>query len=69
MKSNDMIILWKNSASAFLSHGQMNSLLRDGGKMVGRCCGMSTAQCTKSINSFFDKYIHKKIFLKEFVKQ
>ncbi|KAL6347136.1 hypothetical protein AAG906_012717 [Vitis piasezkii] len=31
--------------------------------------GMSTAQRSESINSFFDKYIHKKITLKEFVKQ
>lgn len=31
--------------------------------------GMSTNQRSESINSFFDKYIHKKITLKEFVKQ
>ncbi|XP_044506801.1 protein FAR-RED IMPAIRED RESPONSE 1-like isoform X2 [Mangifera indica] len=31
--------------------------------------GMSTTQRSESINSFFDKYIHKKISLKEFVKQ
>lgn len=31
--------------------------------------GMSTAQRAESVNSFFDKYIHKKITLKEFVKQ
>ncbi|KAK4284507.1 hypothetical protein QN277_001331 [Acacia crassicarpa] len=31
--------------------------------------GMSTAQRSESMNSFFDKYIHKKITVKEFVKQ
>lgn len=31
--------------------------------------GMSTTQRSESMNSFFDKYIHKKITLKEFVKQ
>ncbi|CAL0316353.1 unnamed protein product [Lupinus luteus] len=31
--------------------------------------GMSTHQRSESVNSFFDKYIHKKITLKEFVKQ
>ncbi|PSS05809.1 Protein FAR-RED IMPAIRED RESPONSE like [Actinidia chinensis var. chinensis] len=31
--------------------------------------GMSTPQRAESVNSFFDKYIHKKITLKEFVKQ
>ncbi|KAK9284152.1 hypothetical protein L1049_023320 [Liquidambar formosana] len=31
--------------------------------------GMSTTQRSESINSFLDKYIHKKITLKEFVKQ
>lgn len=31
--------------------------------------GMSTTQRAESVNSFFDKYIHKKISLKEFVKQ
>ncbi|KAE9611702.1 putative transcription factor FAR family [Lupinus albus] len=31
--------------------------------------GMSTHQRSESMNSFFDKYIHKKITLKEFVKQ
>ncbi|KAM7527857.1 hypothetical protein LguiB_031267 [Lonicera macranthoides] len=31
--------------------------------------GMSTNQRSESINSFFDKYIHKKITLKEFVRQ
>ncbi|WRX08776.1 FAR1 DNA binding domain - like 4 [Theobroma cacao] len=31
--------------------------------------GMSTSQRSESMNSFFDKYIHKKITLKEFVKQ
>ncbi|GAV75648.1 FAR1 domain-containing protein/SWIM domain-containing protein/MULE domain-containing protein [Cephalotus follicularis] len=31
--------------------------------------GMSTTQRCESMNSFFDKYIHKKITLKEFVKQ
>ncbi|XP_052187028.1 protein FAR-RED IMPAIRED RESPONSE 1 isoform X2 [Diospyros lotus] len=31
--------------------------------------GMSTAQRSESVNSSFDKYIHKKITLKEFVKQ
>ncbi|XP_060672371.1 protein FAR-RED IMPAIRED RESPONSE 1 isoform X2 [Ziziphus jujuba] len=31
--------------------------------------GMSTNQRSESMNSFFDKYIHKKITLKEFVKQ
>ncbi|XP_057956631.1 protein FAR-RED IMPAIRED RESPONSE 1 [Malania oleifera] len=31
--------------------------------------GMSTTQRSESINSFFDKYIHKKITLKEFLKQ
>ncbi|XP_057424640.1 protein FAR-RED IMPAIRED RESPONSE 1 isoform X1 [Lotus japonicus] len=31
--------------------------------------GMSTPQRSESMNSFFDKYIHKKITLKEFVKQ
>lgn len=31
--------------------------------------GTSTAQRSESMNSFFDKYIHKKITLKEFVKQ
>ncbi|XP_038696443.1 protein FAR-RED IMPAIRED RESPONSE 1 isoform X3 [Tripterygium wilfordii] len=31
--------------------------------------GMSTTQRSGSMNSFFDKYIHKKITLKEFVKQ
>ncbi|KAJ7967551.1 Protein FAR-RED IMPAIRED RESPONSE 1 [Quillaja saponaria] len=31
--------------------------------------GISTAQRSESVNSFFDKYIHKKITLKEFVKQ
>ncbi|KAK9041172.1 hypothetical protein V6N11_016287 [Hibiscus sabdariffa] len=31
--------------------------------------GMSASQRSESMNSFFDKYIHKKITLKEFVKQ
>lgn len=31
--------------------------------------GMSTPQRSESMNAFFDKYIHKKITLKEFVKQ
>lgn len=31
--------------------------------------GMSTHQRSESVNSFFDKYIHKKINLKEFVRQ
>lgn len=31
--------------------------------------GMSTPQRSESVNSFFDKYIHKKITLKEFVRQ
>ncbi|XP_027363279.1 protein FAR-RED IMPAIRED RESPONSE 1 isoform X8 [Abrus precatorius] len=31
--------------------------------------GMSTPQRSESMNYFFDKYIHKKITLKEFVKQ
>lgn len=31
--------------------------------------GMSTAQRSESMNSYFDKYIHKKITLKEFVRQ
>ncbi|XAR48337.1 hypothetical protein NMG60_11031120 [Bertholletia excelsa] len=31
--------------------------------------GMSTTQRAESVNSFFDKYIQKKISLKEFVKQ
>ncbi|CAN4123347.1 unnamed protein product [Withania somnifera] len=31
--------------------------------------GMSTAQQSESISSFFDKYIHKKISLKEFMRQ
>lgn len=31
--------------------------------------GISTPQRSESMNSFFDKYIHKKITLKEFVKQ
>ncbi|TXG57743.1 hypothetical protein EZV62_015572 [Acer yangbiense] len=31
--------------------------------------GMSTTQRSESMNSFFDKYIHKKITVKEFVKQ
>nr|XP_016496269.1 PREDICTED: protein FAR-RED IMPAIRED RESPONSE 1-like isoform X2 [Nicotiana tabacum] len=31
--------------------------------------GMSTAQRSESISSFFDKYIHKKISLKEFMRQ
>ncbi|KAJ7946140.1 Protein FAR-RED IMPAIRED RESPONSE 1 [Quillaja saponaria] len=31
--------------------------------------GMSTVQRSETVNSFFDKYIHKKITLKEFVKQ
>lgn len=31
--------------------------------------GMSTSQRSESLISFFDKYIHKKISLKEFVKQ
>lgn len=31
--------------------------------------GMSTTQRFESINSFFDKYVHKKITLKEFVEQ
>ncbi|KAL5581606.1 hypothetical protein UlMin_014048 [Ulmus minor] len=31
--------------------------------------GMCTTQRSESMNSFFDKYIHKKITLKEFVKQ
>lgn len=31
--------------------------------------GMSTSQRSESINAFFDKYIHKKITLKEFVRQ
>ncbi|KAK6919810.1 Zinc finger, SWIM-type [Dillenia turbinata] len=31
--------------------------------------GMSTAQRSESVNAFFDKYIHKKITLKDFIKQ
>lgn len=31
--------------------------------------GMSTHQRSESMNSFFDKYIHKKITLREFIKQ
>lgn len=31
--------------------------------------GMSTAQRSDSMNAFFDKYIHKKITLKEFLRQ
>lgn len=31
--------------------------------------GMSTYQRSESVNSFFDKYIHKKINVKEFVRQ
>ncbi|XP_011085456.1 protein FAR-RED IMPAIRED RESPONSE 1 [Sesamum indicum] len=31
--------------------------------------GLSTYQRSESVNSFFDKYIHKKINLKEFVRQ
>ncbi|PIN12140.1 hypothetical protein CDL12_15255 [Handroanthus impetiginosus] len=31
--------------------------------------GLSTLQRSESVNSFFDKYIHKKINLKEFVRQ
>ncbi|KAL1220634.1 Protein FAR-RED IMPAIRED RESPONSE 1 [Cardamine amara subsp. amara] len=31
--------------------------------------GMSTSQRSESVNSFFDKYIHKKITLKEFLRQ
>ncbi|XP_071736502.1 protein FAR-RED IMPAIRED RESPONSE 1 isoform X2 [Rutidosis leptorrhynchoides] len=31
--------------------------------------GMSTAHRAESVNSFFDKYIHKKVTLKEFVRQ
>lgn len=31
--------------------------------------GMSTSQRAESVNSFFDKYIHKKITLKEFLRQ
>ncbi|GLT55883.1 hypothetical protein SLA2020_289680 [Shorea laevis] len=31
--------------------------------------GMSTAQRAESVNSFFDKYVHKKTTLQEFVKQ
>lgn len=31
--------------------------------------GMSTYQRSESVNAFFDKYIHKKINLKEFVRQ
>lgn len=30
--------------------------------------GMSTTQRAESVNSFFDKYIHKKVTLKEFIK-
>ncbi|XP_024988941.1 protein FAR-RED IMPAIRED RESPONSE 1-like isoform X1 [Cynara cardunculus var. scolymus] len=31
--------------------------------------GMSTPQRAESVNSFFDKYIHKKVTLKEFIRQ
>ncbi|KAF5779582.1 putative transcription factor FAR family [Helianthus annuus] len=31
--------------------------------------GMSTTQRAESVNSFFDKYIHKKVTLKEFIRQ
>ncbi|KAI4357003.1 hypothetical protein L6164_000981 [Bauhinia variegata] len=31
--------------------------------------GMSTAQRSESVNSFFDKYVHKKTSVQEFVKQ
>lgn len=31
--------------------------------------GMSTAQRSESVNSFFDKYVHKKTTVQEFVKQ
>ncbi|KAK6918045.1 MULE transposase domain [Dillenia turbinata] len=31
--------------------------------------GMSTTQRSESVNAFFDKYIHKKITLKDFIKQ
>ncbi|KAJ0255235.1 Protein FAR-RED IMPAIRED RESPONSE 1 [Hirschfeldia incana] len=31
--------------------------------------GMSTSQRAESVNSFFDKYVHKKITLKEFLRQ
>ncbi|PWA78370.1 FRS (FAR1 Related Sequences) transcription factor family [Artemisia annua] len=31
--------------------------------------GLSTAQRAESLNSFFDKYVHKKVSAKEFVKQ
>ncbi|XP_010495886.1 PREDICTED: protein FAR-RED IMPAIRED RESPONSE 1-like [Camelina sativa] len=31
--------------------------------------GMSTSQRSESVNAFFDKYVHKKITLKEFLRQ
>ncbi|GAA0175189.1 hypothetical protein LIER_28417 [Lithospermum erythrorhizon] len=32
-------------------------------------CGMSTIQRSDSVNSYFDKYVHKKTTLREFLKQ
>ncbi|XP_075481037.1 protein FAR-RED ELONGATED HYPOCOTYL 3-like isoform X1 [Primulina tabacum] len=42
----------------------VTSLLKD-----GILAGMSTVQRSESVNSFFDKYVHKKTTVLEFVKQ
>ncbi|KAK4437431.1 protein FAR-RED ELONGATED HYPOCOTYL 3 [Sesamum alatum] len=53
----------------------MQSLYEDRKKWVpnfmkdGFFAGMSTGQRSESVNSFFDKYVHKKTTVQEFIKQ
>lgn len=60
---------------ALHEHEWMHSLYDDRKKWVPTfmrdtfLAGMSTSQRSESVTSFFDKYIHKKISVKEFVRQ
>ncbi|KAA8524215.1 hypothetical protein F0562_010641 [Nyssa sinensis] len=53
----------------------IQSLYEDRAQWVPTCmrdtflAGMSTVQRSESVNSFFDKYVHKKTTVQEFVKQ
>ncbi|GAA0156387.1 hypothetical protein LIER_13899 [Lithospermum erythrorhizon] len=67
---------WKMVARFDLQENEwIHSLFEDRSKWVPTymkdvfLAGMSTAQRSESINSFFDKYIQKKINLKEFIRQ